>query len=271
MLIQLNKLSNDYLHDVVCEDLTTVYQIAEHYHLREHGVVIQIGNAFYSKFTYVNGYLHGPAVIKDHMTNIEKYHYFSHGMIQGYGREIRPGISQTFGPYVNNQKHGEWRAEYNHGMVVVYNMKYGAQSGKLLRYDKKGYLCECSEYLDGCLHGRSIFYNELGHVTSEYTYFNNEYNGKVVYKNRRKVLETVCDSLASFTTTRWYNDGSLFKICTRIQEKLCGPWLSYYKGPGQRLREQQFYINGHKHGDHIKYDRDGREIYRRSHVYNHKP
>lgn len=149
------------------------------------------------------------------------------------------GAVKETGSY-NNQglKTGVWTSYYPSGTTYSISTWKGNSRDWLLFYDN-GYLRESGSYTNERKTGEWLKYDSKGCLTSIGTLKDNAYTGE-----RRR-----------------YHSGKLAAIEHYKDRKKSGKWLWYRDG--DRLHQEQNYLNGEAHGESKSFFKNGNLIYQR--------
>jgi len=96
--------------------------------------------------------------------------------------------------FVNNQKHGEWKAISPHGIVTeIGNYKFGKPDGEYKELYGNGQIRHSWNYVNGRRNGISRYYNREGFLTLEGNFLNDKQVGKWVKYNDKGEFESFED------------------------------------------------------------------------------
>lgn len=124
--------------------------------------------------------LHDPLYVSDY----KFYHHYKNGI---FTERLMNGHSNEW-TFVNNQKHGKWKALLPYGTVSEEGYyKYGEPDGEYINYGGKGHVKYTGNYIQGRRTGLWKYYNNDGIIQLEGNFYDDKEVGKWITYNEKGV------------------------------------------------------------------------------------
>lgn len=169
---------------------------------------------------YRYGERHGTSTYYDPSGEVQYMRYYQDGIQEGYsylGKDGKP----------------------------VEMVKFNNEEGAIECYFKSGVKSYYSEYKDGLIHGKTIYYHANGKVADQRNYKKDYFDGKFVeYQKDGKVIveANYVDGDLQGEMKEYWPNGKLKKEEYYVQDELNG-WATYYKEDGS-LKEKVYFYDG---------------------------
>ncbi len=168
------------------------------------------------------------------------------------------GSLRAEGRYAGGRKVGAWQFKYESGSLEQkgeYNNE-GKLIGKWEWYFENGNLRAEEYYTNGLKDGMATEFDYNGDIISQGEFFEDLEEGPWVYRiDNTKIDGNYRAGLKSGTWKHYYANGRLSFEGGFIDDNPNGKHTYYWENGNKR--DEEFYVNGIKEGDWVKYEEDG--------------
>lgn len=259
-LLELKK----YVEDVEIQDVPEIAKLTVSNEYYETGKIKSVT-------TYRNNVPEGIRREYDRNGNIEKALIYTAGKVLGEGIVNEEGLKEGFwkeyfisgqlraeGMYQNGKKTGEWLFRYENGRLEQKGSydNHGKPIGKWILYYENGNLWKEESYRDGLKDGLVTEFDSIGNIISEGEYFEDMEEGKWIYNSGYHRIEgNYRSGMRNGIWKQYYQNGQLSFEGDFINDNPNGKHIYYWENG--RKKDEEFYVNGIKESDWIRYNEDG--------------